>query len=151
MLDGFKSDVLYLYSKFNLEIFIMKITNPKLEVVRFNADDVIATSLYYMKAADYNALYGTSFTSNYVEFQGSMVAPDKSGVWGITNIYGAKAAKDDDIAGLMSGGSYTFPDVGVTVDMSDMAPVARQAYNAFKGDDGISTHGVTYYEQYWNQ
>ena len=151
MLDGFKSDVLYLYSKFNLEIFIMKITNPELEVVRFNADDVIATSLYYMKAADFNAVRGTSFTSDYVEFEGTMVPTGESGVWGITNIYNAKAADGEDMDGLMSGGTFYFPGTAVTVDMSFMEPTARVAYNAFKSDNGISTNGVTYYEQYWNQ
>jgi len=72
MLDGFKSDVLYLYSKFNLEIFIMKITNPKLEVVRFNADDVIATSVYWMTAADYEAATGNQVDTPYVTFNGNM-------------------------------------------------------------------------------
>ena len=149
MLDGFKSDVLYLYSKFNLEIFIMKITNPKLEVVRFNADDVIATSLYYMSAADFNAVNGTSFTSDYVEFEGTMVPTGDSGVWGITNIYNVKAADGEDMEGLMSGGSVVFG--GGTIPSTFMESTARKAYDAFKRDDGIYTKGVTYYEQYWNQ
>lgn len=151
MLDSFKSDVLYLYSKFNLEIFIMKITNPELEVVRFNADDVIATSLYYMKAADFNAMRGTSFTSDYVEFEGTMFPTGESGVWGITNIYNEKPATGSDIAGLMSGGDYYDPDTGDTIPGWFMESTARIAYDAFKGNNGISTHGVTYYEQYWNQ
>lgn len=127
----------------------MKITNPELEVVRFNADDVIATSLYYMSAADYNALYGTDFTSNYVQFEGSMVpTTGNSGVWGITNIYNAAEADDDEVEGLMSGGAMFG---GVTVPSFILEPIARQAYNAFASDGDIYTHGVTYYEQYWNQ
>ena len=126
----------------------MKITNPELEVVRFNADDVIATSLYYMSAADYNALYGTDFTSDYVQFNGDMVATGNSGVWGITNIYNVQAADTDEIEALMSGsGNFT----GFPIPASVLEPIARQAYNAFKSDDGIYTKGVTYYEQYWNQ
>ena len=129
----------------------MKITNPELEVVRFNADDVIATSLYYMSAADYNALYGTDFTSDYVQFNGDMVATGNSGVWGITNIYNVQAAPDDEVPGLMSGGAVYIPELGMTLPSTVMEPIARQAYNAFKSDDGIYTKGVTYYEQYWNQ
>ena len=129
----------------------MKITNPELEVVRFNADDVIATSLYYMSAADFNAAQGTNFTSNYVQFEGSMVGDGSSGEWKIINISGATAADDDDIAGLMSGGSVYLPEIGITIPSTVMEPIARQAFNAFKGSDGIYTKGVTYYEQYWNK
>ncbi|MBQ6980167.1 MAG: hypothetical protein IJQ07_05925 [Clostridia bacterium] len=127
----------------------MKITNPKLEVVRFNADDVIATSLYYMKTADYNALFNKNLTSDYVEFEGTMVPTGESGVWGITNIYNVKEADGEDMEGLMSGGSVVFG--GVTIPSTFMESTAKIAYNAFKRDDGIYTKGVTYYEQYWNQ
>ena len=130
----------------------MKITNPKLEVVRFNADDVIATSLYYMKTADYNAWFNKNLTSDYVEFEGTMVGDGSSGKWGITNIYNVREASGGDIAGLMSGGGdYYDPDTGDTLPGWFMKSTAKIAYNAFKGDDGIYTHGVSYYEQYWNQ
>lgn len=128
----------------------MKIDSLELKVVRFDSEDVIATSLYYAPSAAYNAAFGGSFTSNYVEFNASMIGyDDAAGGWMVTNPYGAKAASDDDIDGLKSGGSYTFPDVGVTVDMSHMAPIAQQAYDAYSYEGGLYTKGATYYELYW--
>lgn len=115
----------------------MKITNPELEVVRFSADDVIATSLYYIKDGDV-----------YKEFEGVMT-PDSNGRYKITPVSGFTVVDDDDVEGLMSGGSVVF--FGTTIDMSDLAPIAQQTYTAFKIDDEYYTYGVTYYEQYWNK
>lgn len=117
----------------------MKITNPKLEVVRFNADDVIATSLYYIKDGD-----------TYVQFEGVMT-PDSNGRYKIEPVSSFEVVDDYTVAGLMSGGSYYFPDTGIPVDMSSLAPIAQQTYTAFKIDNDYYTYGVTYYEQYWNQ
>ena len=126
----------------------MKITNPELKVVRFDAEDVIATSLYYAPAAAFNATQGTSFTSDYVQFEGTMVGsgPD---AWMITNVRDAIAADSDSIDGLKSGGSYYFSEFGITVDMSNMAPLAQQAYDAYEYEGGLYTRGATYYETYW--
>ncbi|HAL63495.1 MAG TPA: hypothetical protein DCO93_03505, partial [Clostridiales bacterium] len=68
--------------------------------------------------------------------------------YAIGNISGAEANSDRE--GLMSGGSYTFPDAGVTVDMSHLAPIAQQAYDAYSyGDGAYYSNGTSYYELYW--
>lgn len=128
----------------------MKITNAELKVVRFNSEDVIATSLYYMPSAAFNALAGTDYSSDYVQFEGIMTGydPDASG-WAITNIGAVSAADTDEMDGLKSGGSFYFPDVGITIPMSHMAPLAQQAYEAYSYNDGYYTKGATFYETYW--
>ena len=128
----------------------MKITNFELEVVRFSSDDVIATSLYYAPAAAYNAATGASFSSDYVEFEGSMTAYDSAaGGWYISPHSYAQAADPDDVDGLKSGGSHYIPEVGITIDMSSMAPLAQQAYDAYGYEGGLYTKGATFYESYW--
>ena len=117
----------------------MKITNPKLEVVRFNADDVIATSLYYIKDGDV-----------YKQFEGIM-SPDSNGRYMITPVSDFEVVDDETVEGLMSGGWTYLPDVGITIPSTAKEPIARQTYTAFKIDDDYYTYGVTYYEQYWNQ
>ena len=129
----------------------MKITDLELEVVRFADGDVIATSLYYAPSAAFNSVYGTSYSSNYVQFEGSMTNYDSTaGGWYISNVYGAAAADDDEMAGLKSGGAMYFPDVGITIPMSHMAPLAQQAYDAYSYNDGLYTKGATFYESYWS-
>lgn len=132
-----------------------RLTNPELKIIRFASEDVIATSLgplsglkggFYIPSSLYN---GGSLGGNYVEFQGTFGDYDGS-AYNITNANGFKADVNNDRDGLTSGGSYTFPDVGITVDMSDMAPIAQQYYDAFSyGDGQYYTNGISYYDQYW--
>ena len=50
----------------------------------------------------------------------------------------------------MSGGSYYFADLGITVDMSSMAPIAQQYYEAYSyGNGDYYTYGLSYYDRYW--
>ncbi len=130
--------------------------NLKLDVIRFSNEDVIATSAmlgplsgktgsFYIPSSQYN---GGSLGGEYVTFNGTFGDYTGSG-YNITNANGF-AVDSDERDGLMSGGSYTFPDVGVTVDMSDLAPIAKQYYDAFSyGDGQYYSNGVSYYESYW--
>lgn len=134
----------------------MRMAELKLEVVRFASEDVIATSagpltgltsgLFYIPAGQYAGYTGSA---SYVQFSGDF-GEQSGGNYEIINIRGVSGDDDDDRAGLMSGGSYTFPGVGVTVDMSHLAPIAQQAYDAFSyGNGKYYTNGVSYYNQYW--
>ena len=135
----------------------MKISNPELKVVRFGADDVIATSgligaltgtkgSFYIPAGQYT---GGTYSGEYVGFSGTFGDYNGS-AYSITGISGAHGESEDDVAGLASGGSYTFPDVGVTVDMSNLAPIAKQFYEAYSyGDGNYYSNGKSYYELYW--
>ena len=126
----------------------MKITNPEMNVIRFGANDVIATSLFYLPVSQYSGSYTPGTDGNdYVEFEGTM-RPNGDGTYEITNIYRAQGVPQDDVDGLASGGSVVF--YGVTIDMSSMAPIARQTYDAYSYSEGTYyTHGATYYELYW--
>lgn len=131
-----------------------RLTNPELNVIRFASEDVIATSFgplsgltrsFYIPSSQYN---GGSLGGDYVTFNGTFGDYDGS-AYNITNASGFTVDVDER-DGLTSGGSYTFPDVGVTVDMSDMAPIAQQYYDAFSyGDGQYYTNGISYYDQYW--
>lgn len=133
----------------------MMFMKPEIEIVRFSSEDVIATSglvltngVFYIPSANYNN--GALGGSGYVQFSGSYGAFNSAaGGYLISNISGAKLDYVDDRAGLMSGGSYYFPDVGVTVDMSDLAPIAQQAYDAYSYNGDYYTNGVSYYNTYW--
>ena len=129
----------------------MKVSNPELKVVRFANEDVIATSGYFMSATDFNSLYGTSFTSDYVRFNGYMTGyDDAAGGWAVApNLASATNAANDEIEGVMSGGSYYFADFDVTVDTTHMAPIAQQHYGAYSYEGGLYTKGASYYELYW--
>lgn len=128
----------------------MKISDFEIKVVRFSSDDVIATSLYYAPAAAFNSVTGGSFTSAYVEFEGTMTGYDSdAGGWYVANPRGAKAASDDDMDGLKSGGTIYLPDVGITIPSTVMEPIAQQAYDSYEYNGGLYTKGATYYEAYW--
>lgn len=128
----------------------MKISNPEMKVVRFANEDVIATSLYYASAADFNSAFGTNFTSDYVEFNGSMTGFDSAaGGWYVSNVYGAQEADSDSMEGLKSGGSIYLPEYGITIPSTAAEPIARQAYSTYSYNDGLYTKGATYYELYW--
>ncbi|MBR0466314.1 MAG: hypothetical protein IJJ40_02325 [Clostridia bacterium] len=136
--------------------------NLKLEVIRFSNEDVIATSAigggigggsvasltgkkggFYIPSSQYN---GGSLGGEYVTFQGTFGDFDGS-AYNIIDPYGF-AVDVDERDGLMSGGSVVF--YGVTIDMSDMAPIAKQYYDAFSyGDGQYYSNGVSYYESYW--
>ena len=127
----------------------------KLEVVHFANEDVIATSAgpltgksgsFYIPSGQYNS---GALGGNYVQFNGTF-GDYSAGGYNITNISGAAVESGDERDGLMSGGSYYFPDVKITVDMSDLAPIAKQYYDAFSYSNGqYYSNGVSYYEQYW--
>lgn len=115
----------------------MKITNPKLEVVRFNADDVIATSVYYMSAADYNAYaeqndLATVSGKPYVYFNGDMTYVDGTS-WQITNI---RSVTGEDDLGMFTG----FTEFGITI------PPTTQGYEAYNYNGELYTKGATYLE-----
>ncbi len=109
----------------------MKISKPEIEVVRFANEDVIATSLYYMSSADYNAAKGTSYTDPYVIFNGSMT-PAGDGVWKVPDPYAVTAVED---LGLITG----IPEIGFP-GKGDIS------YEAYYKDGDFYTNGVTYKE-----
>ncbi len=138
----------------------MKMQTTELQVVRFAADDVIATSglgalsgengLFYIPASDYTGSY--SGTGNYVAFNGTFGSYNGS-AYEITNIYGAEAGIDDDKALLESvtNGMVYFADMGVSVPADPtMMNIAKNAYDAFSYGNGVYyTNGTSYYESHW--
>lgn len=116
----------------------MKITNPELKVVRFNSEDVIATSLYLMSAADYNTAAGTSYTKPYVMFNGDMTTYDETNqAWQIANIH---AVTEEDDVTFFTGGYI--PEVGYSIP--PLAP--GYTYRAFADGTVLYTNGVTFSE-----
>lgn len=125
----------------------MKITNPKLEVVRFNADDVIATSALLGLS---RLFYIDNGQGGYQEFDGTFTSYS-NGVYVITPTGSFRDVPSSDREELMSGGDAYFPDMGVSVPGFDMAPIAKKTYDATSNGDFYYSNGVSYYEQYWNQ
>ena len=122
----------------------MKITKPELKVIRFSSEDVIATSLYFMSAADYNAAHGTSFDTPYVWFNGSMTDYDPSiSSWRISDIRNVDGMTEEDKGFIV--GTY-FEDMGVY-----FPGVGGISYEAFNYNDGLYTKGASYSELYGNQ
>ena len=130
----------------------MKISTPEIKVIRFSSEDVIVASgavtrSFYIPSSEYS---GYSGSSDFVEFYGTIGS--QSGVgYLIENISGVKDANSEERDGLMSGGSYYLPDVGITVHDSSMAPIAKQYYDAFSFDGQYYTNGSSYFDKYWNQ
>lgn len=127
----------------------MKISTPEIKVIRFSSEDVIVASgavtrSFFIPSDQYS---GYSASSDYVEFNGT-IGSRSGDRYLIENVSGAKDADSYQVEGLMSGGSYYFPDVGVTVDMSHLAPIAQQYYEAFSYNGQYYTNG-TYYDHYW--
>jgi len=137
----------------------MKLTTPEIQIIRFNSEDVIATSyagpltgtngLFYIPANNYAGPYSGS--GEYVQFSGTfgnIVGSD----YRIDNIYNAQAGIDDDKANLDSvqnGGVY-LPDVGITIPATVFESIAKQTYDAFTyGDGQYYTNGVSYYTSHW--
>lgn len=127
----------------------MKISTPEIKVIRFSSEDVIVASSSLTGV--YGSFYipSSQYSSGYGEFNGTIGSQSDRGYL-IENVSGAKGADPEEMEGLMSGGSVTFMG-GVTVDMSHMAPIAKQYYDAFSYDGQYYTNGRSYYDQYWNQ
>ena len=125
----------------------MKITNPELKVVRFNADDVIATSALLGLSRRF---YIDNGQGGYQEFSGTFTSYS-NGVYVITPNGSFEDVLSSDRENLMSGGDAYFPDMGVPVPGFDMAPIARQYYDATFNGGVYYSDGVSYYDEYWNQ
>ncbi len=118
----------------------MKISNPEMKVVRFANEDVIATSLFYMSAADYNAAMGTNYTTPYVWFNGAMngASYDSSTAsWKIDVTTPVDPVTEDDL--IFVRGGY-IAETGVTI------PGTTASYEAYIKDGEHYTKGVTYKE-----
>lgn len=134
----------------------MKISNPELKVVRFGADDVIATSgligaltgtkgSFYIPAGQYT---GGSYSGNYVEFNGTFGNYNGS-EYEITGISGAKGGIDGERDEMKSGEDVVFG--GVTIPgVPTMESFAKQYYDAYSyGGGTYYSNGTSYYEMYW--
>ena len=108
----------------------MKITNAELEVVRFAAEDVLATSLFIIN--DGNPYTGYSMMS------GVMTPTEEPGTWIVTQTNG-KWEIDEATVENEKNGAYGIEEWTVV-------------YDAYKTDpEGpYYTHGASYYELYGN-
>ena len=137
----------------------MKISNTELKVIRFGADDVIATSLmmgplsgssglFYIPASQYS---GGSFSGEYVEFNGTFGDFDGS-AYRIDGINTVSSPPETDRAGLItaSGNENGFVDLGVGYPLpaSVLIPIAQQAYDAYSYGGGYYSNGQSYYDIY---
>lgn len=129
-----------------------RLTNPELNVIRFASEDVIATSAllglsrsFFIPSSQYS---GSSFSSDYVEFYGTFSSYN-DGIYGISNISGAKAADNDEMDQLKSGGAVVVHGVTLPVNPT-MKTMANQYYDAYSyGDGQYYTNGISYYDTYW--
>ncbi|MBQ6979041.1 MAG: hypothetical protein IJQ07_00145 [Clostridia bacterium] len=104
----------------------MKITNPELKVVRFNAEDVIATSLYAV--ADGNGGYNL--------YEGTMGAYDaNAGAWSV------------NLADVSSGTISAAEFDDYTRSLNSPYDI-HSLYGAYKEGDYYFTKGATYVELY---
>lgn len=119
----------------------MKMSSPKIEVVRFANEDVIATSLFFMSAADYNAGMGTNFDTEYVWFNGSMSTANYDAAkasYEITDVHYLEGVSEDDLGFIR--GMY-FEEIGVYFPGHGGA-----SYEAYVSDGRVYTKGVSYTE-----
>lgn len=131
----------------------MKISTPEIKVIRFSSEDVIVASgsltgssgLFFIPSSEYS---GYSGSSDFVEFNGTIGSQSSVGYL-IENIYAVKGDDSGEREDLMSGGSVTH--FGVTFNVSHMAPIAQQTYDAFSYNGQYYTNGSSYYDQYWKQ
>ena len=115
----------------------MKITNPELKVVRFNADDVIATSLYWTTSEAYEAATGVHFDTAYVMFNGDMISTGDPNEYIVGNVRAATGMDEDDkwfLFGGDTGMGYSFPGT------------AGASYVPYYRDGNWYTNGVSYSE-----
>lgn len=117
----------------------MKISNPEMKVVRFANEDVIATSLYYMSAADYNEAMGTNYTTPYVWINGAMsgASYNSSTASYSVNVTSVEPATEEDM--LFVRGGY-IEEAGIYF------PGTASSYEAYIYDGNVYTKGVTYKE-----
>lgn len=118
----------------------MKISNPELKIIRFSADDVIATSIFYIRTSDitadskmWNNIPDNALDSDYVRFNGTMM-PLENDDWGIFN--------PSDFA------AYREEDVNWAKDQQ-----IAGVYDAYLPDDNWQFHtkGASYADLYGNQ
>ena len=119
----------------------MKMKNPEIEVVRFANEDVIATSLFFMSAADYNAGMGTNFETEYVWFTSAMSGANydsEKSSWKLTDISNLEGVTEDDLGFIR--GMY-FEETGVY-----FPGVGGASYEAYVSNGELYTKGVSYTE-----
>ena len=106
----------------------MKITKPELNVVRFENEDVLATSLFIIND-------GNSY-SGYSMMSGVMAPTEEPGIWIVTPTNG-KWEIEAAVVEAEKNGDYGIEEQSVT-------------YDAYKTDpEGpYYTHGASYYELY---
>lgn len=135
----------------------MKITNPELKVVRFDNEDVIATSIgpltgtsgmFFIPSSQYG---DGSLAGNYVYFNGKL-GDYSDGSYTITDISGAYGNADSDRNFFIPPAGY-FENEGVTLKPEDMYLIqlwGSKTYDAFSyGNGQYYTSGVSYYENYF--
>ena len=109
----------------------MKITNPEMKVVRFENEDVIATSMFII-ADDESGTFSI--------FEGSMYGPVEEGVWNIGTNGEKNEISQDEIDNIKAGYTGAYNSwYGIPV------------YDAYKEDSYYRTKGASYYEMYGNQ
>ena len=110
----------------------MKMTNPELKVVRFENEDVIATSMFIIE--DDQSSTGFSI------FEGSMYGPVEEGTWAVgTSGWKNDISQDEinDIRTAQNGYYYSW--------------YGEPVYDAYETGDGyIYTKGASYYDLYGN-
>ena len=99
----------------------MKITSLELKVVKFDSEDVIATSMYFVNTG-----------SSYRYIAGNMMYydPDAKG-WAVNETAFLGTPGVEDIEYFKANGEY-YPDY----------------YDAYMYNDGIYTKGASYYDLY---
>lgn len=139
----------------------MKITNPELKVVRFDNEDVIATSFFYLSAADYTATFGTAFDQDheYVELIGAMTSYDSSQNAWLVNANTANpnpqyASTLSNLKDIAAGGGYIYPQelggIGIPVSPG-LFQATKEGYDAYIYNGNIYTKGASYFDLYSNQ
>ena len=110
----------------------MKITNPEMKVVRFENEDVIATSMYII--ADTGSLTGISI------FEGSMYGPGEEGTWAIGTTGWKMDISQDEVNAIKTAqNGYSW--------------YGDPVYDAYQTEQNgpYYTKGASYYELYGNQ
>ena len=107
----------------------MKISNPELNVVRFAADDVIATSLFYV--AD------PASETGYYAVYGSMAPSGDAGTW----VVGYNSYDMYEVTAETIENERTYNPYADTFD----------AYLDPNGSGAYYTKGASYWELYGNQ
>ena len=107
----------------------MKMVTPELKVVRFENEDVIATSMFIVADAD--------SSTGYSIFEGTMYGPGDDGAWTIgTNGWKNEISQDeiDDIKADHTGPYNSW--------------YGEPIYDAYTEDQYYKTKGASYYDLY---